>query len=168
MENIPNLASLDISKIFFIHSQYLWHVLAAALFVFLIYTILSFRIWALYRDFGGYKKCKKLAKLSKVSLTGPFRLFAKTSIMALLVLIIGLTLLEPSIKETDLENEYEPSQIVICLDSSISMLADDVKPSRLEASKKEINALIERLTKEGGKDGLALYRFTDIAIPAVA
>ena len=161
------LEGLSLSKIFFLHNQYLWHVFLASIVTFFLYLFWSLRIWRLYKHFGGYNNCKKQAKQSKTSLLGPFKIMAKVLVMTFLALLIGLSLLEPSIKEHGEENQYEPSQIVVSIDSTLSMLAEDIKPSRIEAAKTEVYNLIERVKREGGKDKIALYRFTDIAIPAV-
>ncbi|MDP3953894.1 MAG: VWA domain-containing protein [bacterium] len=168
MKYINDLISIDLSKIFFIHSQYLPYVASIALFVLVLYLITRLRILKFYKRYGGYKNCVKVGSANKIRPAGPLRLFAKAVLLMLMTALVGLTLLEPSIKDIGLENEYEPSQIVLVLDSTISMLAEDVTPSRLEAAKKEVTSLIDRVIREGGKDKVALYRFTDIAIPIVA
>ncbi len=51
--------------------------------------------------------------------------------------------------------ERQGVQLVIALDISQSMLAEDVKPSRLERAKLEVNSLLERL--DGDEVGLVLF-----------
>lgn len=157
----------DFTKTIFLHSQYLKYVLATAMLVGILLIARSWLIWRLHKKFGGYKHSKELARRVAVSIDGPFKLTAQPLLVAAIALLLGLTLLEPRIKANRLEKEYEPAQIVIALDSTISMLAEDVKPSRLLAAKTVIGDLISRLEQEGSKDKVGFIRFTDIAIPVI-
>lgn len=157
----------DFTKVIFVNHQYLKYVFLTITVIFSLYVIYSLRIWLLHKKFGGYEHSKSLAQKAKTRIDGPIRLGAKTILMIVISLLLGLTLLGPKIKESKTENEYEPAQIVIAMDNSISMLAEDVIPSRLVAVKSVIYNVLERLEKEGSKDKVGLIRFTDIAIPAV-
>ncbi|OGN05403.1 MAG: hypothetical protein A2831_01550 [Candidatus Yanofskybacteria bacterium RIFCSPHIGHO2_01_FULL_44_17] len=162
MANIP-----DFTDLIFVYAQYLKYVWVAVATVSILYVFYSFRIAAMHKKFGGYRRARLLARQVRTGIAGPIRLAAKTIITTLIALLLGLTLLGPKIKEPKYEKEYEPTQIVIAMDSTISMLAEDVVPSRLGAAKEVIYRLLERLRIEGSKDKVGLIRFTDIAIPAV-
>jgi len=157
----------DFSKTIFLHSQYLKYVIAAVVIICVLSMFRSLMIWMLHEKFGGYRRCKKLARLAGTSIEGPIKLICQTALLTAIILVLGLTLLEPQLKISDIEDEYEPAQLVIAQDNTISMLAEDIKPSRLLISKKVIGNLITRLKQEGSKDKIGLLRFTDIAIPAI-
>lgn len=161
-ENIP-----DFTKIVFSHSQYLKYVLVVTMFLAILALIRSSLAWQLHKKFGGYGRCKSLAKKTKTAIDGPLKLILQPMLLTAVTLLLGLTLLEPAIKANQLQDEYEPAQIGVWLDCTISMLAEDVKPSRITAAKMVIGNLISRLKQEGGKDKVEFGRFTDIAIPAI-
>lgn len=166
LEKLPEQIP-DFTKVFFIHARYLNYVLLAGAIIFVLIAFRSCMTWLQHKRFGGYARCKRLAKQAGTSIDGPLRLITQILIIPAIALLLGLTLLEPQIKKSKLANEYEPAQLVINLDSTISMLAEDVQPSRLLAAKTTISELLVRLRQEGGKDKVGFGRFTDIAIPAV-
>ncbi len=157
----------DFTKTVFSNSQYLKYVLLATAFFGISFLIRSYLVWRLHKKFGGYKHCRELAKHTKTGIDGPTKLTLQTALLTAIAILLGLTLLEPVIKTARLENEYEPAQIGIWLDCTISMLAEDVRPSRIIAAKTVVGNLIVRLKQEGGKDKVGFGRFTDIAIPAI-
>lgn len=63
------------------------------------------------------------------------------------------------------EPRYEGMQIVYVLDGSLSMLAEDVKPSRFDRALMEIKAVTEDLKGKGDRLGLVI--FAEIGIPYV-
>lgn len=157
----------DFTKTVFLQSQYLKYVFAVVAIICFLVLIRSIFTWLLHKKFGGYKRARGLAHLAGTSIEGYLKLVFQIALTTSISLLLGLTLLEPQLKQSDVENEYEPAQIVIAQDVTISMLAEDVKPSRLLVAKKVISDLITRLKQEGSKDKIGLLRFTDIAIPAV-
>lgn len=157
----------DLTKIVFAYSQYFRYMLTATAITCLLFVIYSLKIWRLHKRFGGYGHCKKLTKKARTRIDGPVKLTVKTALMASIALLLGLTMLGPRIKESQTENEYEPAQVIVALDCTISMLAEDVRPSRIIAAKTVINNLLERLKQEGNKDKVGFLRFADIGIPAI-
>lgn len=157
----------DFAKTVFLQSQYIKYVIGVVTIICLLATVRSLSVWLLHKKFGGYNRCKELARLAGTSIEGPIKLSAQVLFLTAIVLLLGLTLLEPQLKNSNVENEYEPAQLVIAQDVTISMLAEDIQPSRLLAAKKVISNLITRLRQEGSKDKIGLLRFTDIAIPAI-
>lgn len=75
------------------------------------------------------------------------------SVLGLLFLIISLA--GPKIGTEVREIKRQGIDMLIALDLSLSMQAEDVKPSRLEKAKFEINRLIERL--KGDRVGLVVF-----------
>jgi Ca-activated chloride channel family protein len=51
--------------------------------------------------------------------------------------------------------EHKGREIIIALDVSNSMLAEDIKPSRLERSKQMINRMVDRMSND--KIGLIVF-----------
>lgn len=74
-------------------------------------------------------------------------------IVAFIMLIIGLA--NPQIGSKLVEGERSGIDLVIALDISNSMLAEDVKPNRLEQSKQAISTLINRLNND--RIGLVVF-----------
>ena len=72
---------------------------------------------------------------------------------ALLLALVAA--LGPVFGDADADGEWRGADVVICLDISRSMLAPDVRPSRLDAAKASIEALLAYA--EGTRFGLVLF-----------
>ena len=77
-----------------------------------------------------------------------------------ILLFLGTTLLiiaasGPRVGSKLEEVEQKGREIIIALDVSNSMLAEDIKPSRLERSKQMINRMVDRMTND--KIGLIVF-----------
>lgn len=84
------------------------------------------------------------------------RALARVILGALAVAGLGVSLLGPVRGYTYREVRGQGLDLVVCIDTSRSMLARDVGPSRLERAKREVSGLLERL--EG--DRVALVAFS--------
>ena len=73
--------------------------------------------------------------------------------LALLCFILGIA--RPQIGAKLTEHETKGAEIMICLDVSNSMLAEDYSPNRLERAKLSISRLVDRL--EGDRIGLIIF-----------
>jgi Ca-activated chloride channel family protein len=82
----------------------------------------------------------------------------KALLIALTLMIIAL--MRPVLKEERRQIDVEGTEAIIALDLSYSMRADDIKPSRLEAAKESIKALLHN----GERNRYALYGFTTNAL----
>jgi Ca-activated chloride channel family protein len=91
-------------------------------------------------------------------------LMPETSVWALhwkfMLLFVGTVLLiiaasGPRIGSRLQEVEHKGREIIIALDVSNSMLAEDIKPSRLERSKQMINRMVDRMSND--KIGLIVF-----------
>lgn len=71
------------------------------------------------------------------------------------ILFLILTLIEPKWGYHWEDVEKKGIDIVVAVDTSRSMLADDVKPNRLEVAKREIEDLLHVL--EGDRVGLVVF-----------
>ena len=79
----------------------------------------------------------------------------KTILLILAFLFIILTFARPQLGTKLRTVKREGQDIMIALDVSLSMLAEDIKPNRLEKAKHEIGSLIEKL--EGDRVGLIAF-----------
>ena len=80
---------------------------------------------------------------------------ARTIFFALALLLAGLSLARPQWGERAREIKREGIDLVIAIDVSRSMLADDISPSRLGAAKREVDALLREL--DGDRVGLVVF-----------
>ncbi len=88
------------------------------------------------------------------------RAFIKTLLRFLSVLFLVLAIGRPQWGTSEQVVEQEGRDVLIALDVSRSMLAQDNKPSRLDAAKTKIKQLLDRLTAER----VSLMIFSGIAV----
>lgn len=133
----------------FAHPQFLlllWLVL-----VLLIFFVFVFR-WkkkALSR-FGNLDVVKKLI----VSVSRGRQIF-KISLLLSAVALLAFSVARPQIGTKLEQVKREGIDLIVALDVSLSMKAEDIKPNRLEKAKHEIAGLIDRL--EGDRIGLIAF-----------
>ncbi|KAB2831982.1 MAG: VWA domain-containing protein [Candidatus Brocadia sp.] len=97
-----------------------------------------------------------LELLQKVGLSvNKKRLWMKAILVIVGILFLIVALIEPKWGYHWEEVEKKGIDIVIAVDTSRSMLADDVKPNRLEVAKREIEDLLNVL--EGDRIGLVVF-----------
>ena len=113
-------------------------------------AILAKRKEAVIRQLGTPELIAKLS--ATVNRSG--RRWRKMLWFVVLVLLI-IVLIRPRWGTQVEYNEREGVEIMVALDVSESMLAEDLKPSRLERAKLEISELMDRL--EGNQIGLVLF-----------
>lgn len=119
--------------------------------VFLLF-ILSRKIWhARMRKFGDVITIKN--KLIPEHRGSYWR--QRTVAVMLIFLFSVLALARPQWGEEKKKVERKGIDIMFLLDTSLSMLAEDVKPSRLEKSKMEIKSFVHRL--EGDRVGIVAF-----------
>ena len=132
-----------------LHPGNLWTLLAVPLVVGLFAWAAWQRREAL-RRFGDAGLVERLA-----AAVSPRRRRWKAAFVALGVLLVALALAGPRFGTTLREIEREGVDLVIALDVSLSMQAEDVAPSRLERAKNEIKGLLGEL--RGDRVGLVLF-----------
>ncbi len=79
----------------------------------------------------------------------------KTVLQVLAVFLFVIALARPQLGESQQEVKSEGVEIIFAVDVSESMLAEDVKPSRLEQAKAELSRLIDLMP--GNKVGVVAF-----------
>ncbi len=79
----------------------------------------------------------------------------KIVLLLLALLCIGLAAARPQIATHAVPVKAEGIDLVFALDTSLSMLAEDIKPNRLDRAKHEISALMEKL--RGDRVGIVIF-----------
>ena len=123
----------------FAHIEYLWGLAALPVFILVFIAVSQWKKKALATL--GDKKVISLM-MPMVSLSRPWLKFI-LFIVALFFIIIGLA--DPQIGSKMEEEKRKGADLMILLDVSNSMLAQDMSPSRLENAKQSIAQLIDNL-----------------------
>lgn len=79
----------------------------------------------------------------------------KMLLLLLALLFLGLAIARPQIGTHAVPVKTEGIDLVFALDTSLSMLAEDIKPNRLIRAKHEISALMDKL--RGDRVGLVIF-----------
>ena len=126
----------------FEHHIFLWSILGVIPLIFIVFFIIQNWKKRKIRQFGNQEIIKRL--MPNVSRTLPIVKFALYS-LAITSILIGLANLQFGTKLEEVKREGV--DLMIALDVSNSMLAEDLSPNRLERSKRAIYQLIEKLHK---------------------
>jgi Ca-activated chloride channel family protein len=127
-----------------------------------LYGLLSIPVFVLLFVFMQYIKRKRLRKYGDVELVNQLMPeFSKSRpilkfiayMLALALFIIGFA--NPKIGSKLKEDKREGVEVIIALDVSKSMLAEDIKPNRLSRAKRAISKLIDELNDD--KIGLIVF-----------
>ena len=133
----------------FQHPEMIYLFVTAPLLVVLFWMFIRWKKQAIAR-FGQVSMVQFLSP--EVSPTRPTLKFW-LRFVAMILLIIGLC--GPLIGSKLEEVKRKGSDVIICLDVSNSMLAEDLMPNRLERAKQAINRLVDKL--EGDRIGLIVF-----------
>jgi len=133
----------------FAQSEYFFLLLLVPLAVIFYFYVFRWRTQALAR-FGNLDLVKKLSESVSRG-----RQVAKAILVVLAVLFMALALARPQIGTRLEEVKREGVDIFVALDVSKSMLAEDIKPSRLAKAKHEISKFIDML--RGDRIGLIVF-----------
>ncbi|OQZ02222.1 MAG: hypothetical protein B6D35_01730 [Candidatus Brocadia sp. UTAMX2] len=136
--------------LFFNYEAYRILVYALSGLIFLLYLYLYRRKFLWLRAFG---QRSLISRFSRIPPT--YRNLFKGACMSAACCALGLVVLQPKWQTTRDHYEKEGLEIVFVLDVSISMLAEDVNPNRLQRAKMEISHLVRRL--EGDRVGLVVF-----------
>lgn len=82
----------------------------------------------------------------------------KMLLLLLTLLFLGLAIARPQIGTHAVPVKTEGIDLVFALDTSLSMLAEDIKPNRLDRAKHEISALMDKL--RGDRVGIVVFAGT--------
>jgi Ca-activated chloride channel family protein len=94
-----------------------------------------------------------VAKLSKT--VSRRRQRVKMALFLLALLFLGIAIARPQISTQAVPVKAEGIDLIFALDTSASMLAEDIKPNRLERAKYEITALLDKL--RGDRVGIVIF-----------
>jgi Ca-activated chloride channel family protein len=127
---------------------------------YLLFSIIP--VLVLIYSFSSYSKKKKLNKFasklvfSKItSGISKYKSFSKFLLVIIAISSLILAIMNPQIGSKLEEVKREGIEIMIAIDVSNSMLAEDIKPNRLESAKQAINNLINKLYND--KIGIILF-----------
>ncbi|MBI3274325.1 MAG: VWA domain-containing protein, partial [Candidatus Colwellbacteria bacterium] len=119
----------------------------------LVPVTVAFLVWSAVAVFRIYSR-PKISYGSKYPLLGKVKLWGLFVLPASVFMVLALA--KPIMPGSSVRPSTGDIQVVLLLDSSISMRADDVKLSRLEIAKREISRMGAML-REGDK--VALFTF---------
>ena len=132
-----------------LHTQYLW-LLSLVPLVISLYLIATWRRRALRRRFGHAPLVRRLSE----SISGRRRRY-KSAITTAGIALLVLALAGPQVGTRLREVNREGIDLVIALDVSLSMMAEDVAPNRLGRARNEIKKLLSEL--RGDRIGLVIF-----------
>lgn len=124
--------------------------------LFLALGLVVFYFWAFWRRGAALKKIASSEMLGKInnSVSVPKKIFKSLLVVAAFVMIV-IALTRPAWNPKPKEVKRKGRDVVILLDVSRSMLAEDIKPNRLERAKIAIRDLLSVL--DGDRVGLVTF-----------
>lgn len=132
-----------------LHPAYLWTLLAAPL-------VAGLFLWAAWRRREARRRLGDAPLVARLTAAvSPRRRRWKAALVTAGVLLVAAALAGPRYGTQLREVEREGVDLVVALDVSLSMQAQDVAPSRLARAKNEIKKLLEEL--RGDRVGLVLF-----------
>ncbi len=136
--------------LFFNYEKYgiIIYILSGLIFV--LYLFLYQRKSAWLKAFGQRILINRFSKIPTI-----YRNILKGACISAACCTLAIVLLQPKWQTTQDHYEKEGLEIVFVLDVSISMLAEDVKPNRLQRAKMEISHLVQGL--EADRVGLVVF-----------
>ncbi|GAB60897.1 MAG: VWA domain-containing protein [Candidatus Jettenia sp.] len=136
--------------LFFNYEEYKILVYTLSGLIFLLYLFLYRRKHAWLKAFGQRALIDRFSKIPNI-----YRNLLKGLSISAAFCAMSLAILQPKWQTTQDYYEKEGLEIVFVLDVSISMLAEDVKPNRLQRAKMEISNLVREL--EDDRVGLVVF-----------
>jgi len=133
----------------FANEKLLFLLVTVPIFILFYYFVFKWKSSALAR-FGNLSLIEKLSQS-----TSRKRQVLKAALIILSIFFMILALARPQIGTRLKEVKREGVDIFVALDVSASMLAEDIKPSRLQKAKHEISAFIDLL--RGDRIGLIAF-----------
>jgi Ca-activated chloride channel family protein len=132
-----------------LHPSYVWLLVAVP-------VVAGAYVWARWRRAEAWAEMGESALLRTLAASARPRRRAVKGVLAVLgVALVAVSLIGPRYGTQVREVERTGVDLVVALDVSQSMLAEDVAPSRLERAKNEIKSLVGDLS--GDRVGLVLF-----------
>ena len=129
--------------LFFSQQQYLVYILSGAALIFLVYLYSTGRKRMWLSRFGGLDILQSFSRIPNTTQNIMKGLMVSISFCGLCMVLIG-----PKWQTIEEYQEMEGMEIVFVLDVSLSMLAEDVNPNRLQRAKIEMESLIKGLEND--------------------
>ena len=129
--------------LFFSQQQYLVYILSGAVLIFLVYLYSTGRKRMWLSRFGGLDILQSFSRIPNTMQNIMKGLMVSISFCGLCMVLIG-----PKWQTIEEYQEMEGMEIVFVLDVSLSMLAEDVNPNRLQRAKIEMESLIKGLEND--------------------
>jgi len=129
--------------LFFSQQQYLIYILSGAVLIFLVYLYSTGRKRMWLSSFGGLDILQSFSRIPNTTQNIMKGLMVSISFCGLCMVLIG-----PKWQTIEEYQEMEGMEIVFVLDVSLSMLAEDVNPNRLQRAKIEMESLIKGLEND--------------------
>lgn len=141
------------------HPHYLW--IGPALFVAVLLSAVLFHRWRrrIWRILGLSTQGTVLSEAPM----GTARFFTRYTLLGLALLFLGLALANLQMGTQTQTVERQGSDVVFVLDASLSMLAEDIAPNRLEKAKMLISRSIDAL----GGDRVGIIAYAGSPYPAL-
>lgn len=133
----------------FEHPEYFWALLVIPLLAVLFIWMVAWRKRA-FRRFGEHDLMQRL-----VPARSGVRSIFKFMVLCLVYLFLVIGLANPQIGSKLVEGERKGIDIMVALDVSNSMLAQDIQPNRLERARQALSKLIDKL----GNDRIGIVVF---------
>ncbi len=132
-----------------LHPEFLWALAAAP-------VVLALLLWAAWQRRNAFRRFGESALVQRLAAAVSTRRRRwKGALLVLGVFLLGAALAGPQLGTKLREVKREGVDLVIALDVSLSMMAEDVAPNRLERSKNEIKKLLDAL--HGDRVGLVIF-----------
>ncbi len=132
----------------FLHPEYFWAMATVPLAAALL-------LWAVWQRRQAARRFGNTALVAKLATVSPRRRRWKGALLVGAVFLLAAALAGPRFGTKMREVKREGIDLVIALDVSLSMTAEDVAPSRLERAKNEIKKLLGELN--GDRVGLVIF-----------
>lgn len=137
-----------------------------------LYLLITLPILAVIHYLTNYYRKKRIKKYGDIELlkslmlnVSPFRREIKVWLMLFALAFLSFTLARPQFGLKTEKKQRKGIEAIIAMDISNSMLAEDVKPSRLDKAKMLVSNIVDKMTDD--KIGLIVYAgeaFTQLPI----
>ena len=132
-----------------LHPEYLWTLAAVP-------VVVALFLWAAWQRKQAFRRFGESSLVRRLTASVSTRRRRwKAAFVALGVLLMAVTLAGPQLGTKLREVKREGVDMVIALDVSLSMRAEDVAPNRLDRAKNEIKKLLDDL--RGDRIGLVIF-----------
>lgn len=129
--------------LFFTQEQYLVYIIFGVLLILFVYLYSTGRKRRWINSFGGLEILQRFSRIPGITSN-----VMKGVMVSVTFCCLFIVLIEPKWQTTEEYDEKEGMEIVFVLDVSLSMLAEDVMPNRLQRAKIEMENLINGLEND--------------------